>query len=157
MVNNAGVALESTNPGPVWETTNDVFDKTQAVNTTGVFYGIRAASRQMIQQEPGPSGDRGWIVNTASIMGLVGAPSAGKSLVQCYFSSKTIRSRRACGRKALTPFFSYEVAYVASKHAVIGMTRGTALDCAPYRVHVNAICPGCKFPIFLSFPHPHFI
>ena len=34
--------------------------------------------------------------------------------------------------------------YVASKHAVMGITKVAARDCAPYRVHVNAICPGCK-------------
>lgn len=32
--------------------------------------------------------------------------------------------------------------YVASKHAVMGFTRATALDCAPHRIHVNALCPG---------------
>ena len=26
----------------------------------------------------------------------------------------------------------------------MGITRAAALDCAPYRVHVNAICPGCE-------------
>ena len=34
------------------------------------------------------------------------------------------------------------IAYVASKHAVIGLTRGLAEECRPYRVRVNAVCPG---------------
>src|SRR5262245_43328443 len=33
-------------------------------------------------------------------------------------------------------------AYTTSKFAVIGLTQASALDLAPYRITVNAVCPG---------------
>jgi NAD(P)-dependent dehydrogenase (short-subunit alcohol dehydrogenase family) len=41
--------------------------------------------------------------------------------------------------------FGLLVSYVAAKHAVAGITKSVALDCAPFRVHCNAVCPGCTF------------
>lgn len=32
--------------------------------------------------------------------------------------------------------------YVASKHAVIGLTRALASEGAPHRIRINAVCPG---------------
>jgi NAD(P)-dependent dehydrogenase (short-subunit alcohol dehydrogenase family) len=45
------------------------------------------------------------------------------------------------------------VSYVTSKHAVIGITKAAALECAAYRIHVNAVCPGCEshaLPLFTN-------
>jgi NAD(P)-dependent dehydrogenase (short-subunit alcohol dehydrogenase family) len=109
MVNNAGVGI-SDEPGPIWDTSVGDWDMTQQVNSRGVFLGIKYASKQMLKQEAHPSGERGWIINTASVLGLVGAPWG-------------------------TP-------YCASKGLVVNLTRAAALDCAPHRIHVNAIGPG---------------
>lgn len=72
MVNNAAIAPEAQNPTPIYETALSVFDSTMLVNARGVFLGCKYAGTQMMQQEPHPSGNRGWIINIASVLGLVG-------------------------------------------------------------------------------------
>ena len=79
MVNNAGIAIEMDEPVPIWDVKEATWDKTLQINAKSVFHGCKYAAAQMIKQEPLQSGDRGWIVNTASIVGLVAAPSAGTS------------------------------------------------------------------------------
>lgn len=74
MVNNAGIAIEGYSPAPIHETADDTFDKTIRVNARSVFLGCKYATAQMLKQEAHPSGDRGWIINTASILGLIGFP-----------------------------------------------------------------------------------
>jgi NAD(P)-dependent dehydrogenase (short-subunit alcohol dehydrogenase family) len=44
-------------------------------------------------------------------------------------------------RTAKTPA-PYLAAYIASKQAVIGLTRAMALELGPFKVSVNAVCPG---------------
>ena len=73
MFNNAGVALESKNFQPCWNIDYDIWQGTQDVNSTGVFLGTKYAVQQMLRQSPHSSGDRGWIINTASILAYVGA------------------------------------------------------------------------------------
>ncbi len=36
----------------------------------------------------------------------------------------------------------YKAAYIASKHGVVGLTRATAVEGAPFGITANAICPG---------------
>ncbi|KAJ9191297.1 putative short chain type dehydrogenase [Paecilomyces variotii] len=109
-VNNAGIAPEGQHPAPIWDTDESTWDQVLSVNSRGVFLGTKYASRQMIEQDPLPSGSRGRIINVASIAGLRG--------------------------------FGMAASYIASKHSVCGLTKAAAIDCAPYGVQVNALCPG---------------
>lgn len=42
------------------------------INSRSVFLGCKYAIAQFLSQDPHPSGHKGWIINTASIMGLRG-------------------------------------------------------------------------------------
>lgn len=75
IVNNAGISVESHHVRPmrIHETEEADYDKTMAINAKAMFLGCKYAIRQMLEQEPlpGSNGDRGWIINTASIQSFV--------------------------------------------------------------------------------------
>jgi hypothetical protein len=48
------------------------YDENMRTNARGAFLGCKYAISQMLKQEVGESGSRGWIVNIASAAGLVG-------------------------------------------------------------------------------------
>jgi NAD(P)-dependent dehydrogenase (short-subunit alcohol dehydrogenase family) len=85
MCNNAGAAFEvHAEHKMIWDMSNETWQKSLDLNCNGVFFGSRAASRQMMKQEPhADSGDRGWIINTASVMGQVATPSACELWKSC--------------------------------------------------------------------------
>lgn len=83
MVNNAGVAADQLSIR-THEQDPSILDFDWAVNGKGVWLGCKYACAQMLNQEPHESsGDRGWIINLCSILGLVGM--AGTS---CYCATK---------------------------------------------------------------------
>ena len=77
---NAGVSVESTHARAlkVHETSEEDYDRTMNVNAKGVFLGCKYALKQMVEQPQMYESARGWIINTASVQGLVpyyGTPS----------------------------------------------------------------------------------
>lgn len=143
MCNNAGIARETTTAKyaqgescRIHETDEAVFDKDMAVNAKGVWLGMKFACRQMLAQEPHVSGDRGWIVNIASILSVVGASgstsycaSKGKSLVPAHSAQRPISN-------------SYFSSSSPSPGAVLQMTKAVALEYARDRIHCASIAPG---------------
>jgi len=89
----------------------DLFRRTIDVNLTGTFNVLRLAAEVMAASEPvGTDGQRGLIVNTASVAAYEGQIG--------------------------------QVAYAASKGAIVGMTLPAARDLARNGIRVNAIAPG---------------
>ncbi len=83
MVNNAGISsvfrsksFLARQPCKPHQMDDDVLEKDLAVNVRGVFLGIKHAAAQFLAQEPHPSGDRGWVINTCSVNGMVGSPDS---------------------------------------------------------------------------------
>ena len=98
MVNNAGIILPEQ---LLADADEEYFQKMFAVNVFGVVYGLKYASKYVV--------DGGVILNTAS-------------------------------NSANGDYAGYG-AYIASKCAVVGLTKAAAIELAHRRVRVNCICP----------------
>lgn len=65
MVNNAGIVR---GVSVAHEVDDDDYDLIMRINARGTFLGVKYAARQMLKQDTvNENGDRGWIVNVASI------------------------------------------------------------------------------------------
>ncbi|WP_403023287.1 SDR family oxidoreductase [Salinibacterium sp. GXW1014] len=88
----------------------DLFRRALEVNTLGTFNVLRLAAQVMAEQPADDGGQRGVIINTASVAAYEGQIG--------------------------------QIAYAASKGAVVGMTLPAARDLARYGIRVNTIAPG---------------
>ena len=105
MFNNAGIM--HADDADAIDTSDKIWDLTQAINVKGVWYGCKHGVLSMRRHKK----VRGSIINTASMVALIGAA---------------------------TP----QLAYTASKGAVMAMTRELAVVHAKENIRFNSLCPG---------------
>ncbi|KAI9666554.1 MAG: hypothetical protein M1821_004490 [Bathelium mastoideum] len=71
MVNNAGTGGIEATP-KIHEMESSAWDFVMKVNGRSVFLGCKYAINQFLSQPVHPSGHKGWIINTASMLGIIG-------------------------------------------------------------------------------------
>ena len=121
LINCAGVAPAVKTVGRDGPHPLEIFQRTVNINLVGTFNMARLAAEAMGQNEPADSGERGVIINTASVAAYDGQIG--------------------------------QVAYAASKAAVVGMTLPMARDLARTGVRVMTIAPGIfETPMLMGMP-----
>lgn len=133
LVNNAGVVQTK----PMMDLSEADWDRVIAVNQRGSFFCLQAVAAQMIAQVP--DAVRAAAETPADIM-RIRPEEAGESATVGLQASygKIVNLSSIAGRRG-RPLSTH---YAASKAAIISITQSAALALAPYRITVNAVCPG---------------
>lgn len=113
LVNVAGIAKTQS----FLEMTEEDWDRVVDTNLKGTVFCMQAVGRQMIRQVPPEIAAQG---------------RAGRSF------GKIVNFSSISGRHGR----SVQMAYAASKAAIISATQSAALAFSPYNINVNAVCPG---------------
>lgn len=133
LVNNAGVAQTK----PMMELSPEDWDRVLDVNLRGAFFLTQAVARQLIAQLP--EAVREVASRPADIFVMNKDNSAAGTPVEMASSyGKIVNLSSVAGRRG-RPLQTH---YAASKAGIISLTQSAALALAPYRINVNAVCPG---------------
>ena len=131
LVNNAGVVQTK----PMLDLSETDWDRVIQVNQRGTFFCLQAVARQMIRQLPPELREAGAPADIVSLK--KDAPAAPSSAAAGSYG-KIVNLSSVAGRRG-RPLQTH---YAASKAAIISITQSAALALAPYRINVNAVCPG---------------
>lgn len=113
LFNVAGISGRRFGDGPIHDCTEAGWSMTWNSNVTTQYRMCREVVRLMLSQSLGANGQRGVILNMASILGINPEPK--------HFDT---------------------VAYATSKGAIIAMSRSIAASCSKNKIRVNAVAPG---------------
>jgi NAD(P)-dependent dehydrogenase (short-subunit alcohol dehydrogenase family) len=112
LFNVVGISGRRFGDGPIHECTPEGWDVTMTTNVKTMFLMCREVVRQMLQQPLSAQGQRGAILNMASVLAVAPEPQ--------HFATH---------------------AYAASKGAIISLTQAMAAYYAPHKIRVNAVAP----------------
>jgi meso-butanediol dehydrogenase / (S,S)-butanediol dehydrogenase / diacetyl reductase len=133
LVNNAGVVQTK----PMMELSPQDWDRVLDVNLRGAFFLTQSVARQMIAQAP--ESLRRAAAAPADIFLTKHDLAADAPTVELSGSyGKIVNLSSVAGRRG-RPLQTH---YAASKAGIISLTQSAALTLAPYRINVNAVCPG---------------
>jgi NAD(P)-dependent dehydrogenase (short-subunit alcohol dehydrogenase family) len=133
LVNNAGVVQTK----PMMDLTERDWDRIIAVNQRGSFFCLQAVAAQMIKQVPEPI--RQMAEKPADIMNIKPEDNVVSDSLETQTNFGKIVNLSSIAARRGRPLATH---YAASKAAIVSITQSAALALAPYRITVNAICPG---------------
>jgi NAD(P)-dependent dehydrogenase (short-subunit alcohol dehydrogenase family) len=135
LVNNAGVVQTK----PMLDLDEIDWDRVIDVNQRGTFFVLQAVARQMIRQLPVALRSGAGVADLLSSQLDQRAAEAATTNGQVLASyGKIVNFSSIAGRRG-RPLSTH---YAATKAAIISITQSAALALAPYRINVNAVCPG---------------
>ena len=134
LVNNAGVVQTK----PMMDLSEADWDRVIDVNQRGTFFCLQAVAQQMVRQLPDEVRSGAALADVlTNQLSRPGDQETGEPVLAGSYGKivnfSSIAGRH--GRALSTP-------YAASKAAIISITQSAALALAPYRINVNAVCPG---------------
>jgi meso-butanediol dehydrogenase/(S,S)-butanediol dehydrogenase/diacetyl reductase len=154
LVNVAGIAQTR----PFLELTEEDWDRVLDANLKGTVFCMQAVGRQMIRQVPSeaiargeplggegvPFSERGQDArdtrerDARETEGQDARATQGRDVLLTRSYGRIVNFSSISGRRGR----SLQMAYAASKAAIISVTQSAALAFSPYQINVNAVCPG---------------